>query len=414
MSTSDFLPILDTNAVSAKGKETLEKVKKFMTEYVNPGELVYRQQMQESGKKWWIPPIIDELKAKAKAQGLWNLFLPGISGLTVLEYALIAEETGKSRIGPEVFNCAAPDTGNMEVLYLYGNAEQKKQWLEPLLDGKIRSCFCMTEPQVASSDATNMECSIERDGDSYVINGRKWWSSGAGDPRCKIAILMGRTGGKSAPRHKRHSQILVPLDTPGVKIVRFMQVFGNEDSPKGHAEIEFTNVRVPLSNMILGEGRGFEIAQGRLGPGRIHHCMRAIGVAEMALMMMCARVHQRSPFGKTLAHQGVVQHQIAESRIEIDAMRLLVLKAAHTIDKYGTKAARKQVAMIKVLVPRSTVKIIDRAIQIHGGAGVSQDFPLSAMYAASRTLQIADGPDEVHLTSIGLQEMRDQMNKAKL
>ncbi|XP_070570684.1 acyl-CoA dehydrogenase family member 11-like isoform X1 [Ptychodera flava] len=413
MSGSQTSPVLDTKVMSPKGKEVLEKVKKFMVEHVYPAEQVYTEQLANSGKKWWIPPIIEEVKAKAKEQGLWNLFLPGISGLTVLEYALIAEETGKSRLGPEAFNCAAPDTGNMEVLYLYGSPEQKKQWLEPLLEGKIRSCFSMTEPQVASSDATNMQCTITRDGDSYVINGRKWWSSGAGDPRCKVSILMGKTGGQDSPRHKRHSMILVPLDTPGVKIVRFMQVFGNEDAPHGHAEIEFNNVRVPLSNMILGEGRGFEIAQGRLGPGRIHHCMRCIGLAEQALKMMCARVHQRSPFGKTLAHQGVVRHQIAESRIEIEAMRLMVLKAAHTIDKYGTKAARKEVAMIKVLVPRTTVKIIDRAIQIHGGAGVSQDFPLHAMYAGARTLQIADGPDEVHLSSVALQEMRDQLN-AKL
>ncbi|XP_070570685.1 acyl-CoA dehydrogenase family member 11-like isoform X2 [Ptychodera flava] len=413
MSGSQTSPVLDTKVMSPKGKEVLEKVKKFMVEHVYPAEQVYTEQLANSGKKWWIPPIIEEVKAKAKEQGLWNLFLPGISGLTVLEYALIAEETGKSRLGPEAFNCAAPDTGNMEVLYLYGSPEQKKQWLEPLLEGKIRSCFSMTEPQVASSDATNMQCTITRDGDSYVINGRKWWSSGAGDPRCKVSILMGKTGGQDSPRHKRHSMILVPLDTPGVKIVRFMQVFGNEGNPKGHAEIEFKNVRVPLSNIILGEGRGFEIAQGRLGPGRIHHCMRCIGLAEQALKMMCARVHQRSPFGKTLAHQGVVRHQIAESRIEIEAMRLMVLKAAHTIDKYGTKAARKEVAMIKVLVPRTTVKIIDRAIQIHGGAGVSQDFPLHAMYAGARTLQIADGPDEVHLSSVALQEMRDQLN-AKL
>nr|XP_006815684.1 PREDICTED: acyl-CoA dehydrogenase family member 11-like [Saccoglossus kowalevskii] len=394
-SVDDIMPVLDTNVISAKGKETLEKVKLFMQDHVYPAEAVYTQQLEESSTKWCVPPVIEELKSKARSQGLWNLFLPGISGLSVLEYALIAEETGKSRIGPEAFNCSAPG-------------------LEPLLEGKIRSCFSMTEPQVASSDATNMECTIQRDGNSFVINGRKWWSSGAGDPRCKVAILMGRTGDDSTPRHKRHSMILVPLDTPGVKIVRMLQVFGNDQAPHGHAEFEFKNVRVPLSNIILGEGRGFEIAQGRLGPGRIHHCMRCIGVSEITLAMMCARVHQRSPFGKTLAHQGVVQQQIAESRLEIEAMRLMVLKAAYTIDKYGVKAARKQVGMIKIMVPRTTLKIIDRAIQIHGGAGVSQDYPLSEMFALIRTLRIADGPDEVHLMSLGLQEMRDQMQKSRL
>ncbi|XP_072047432.1 acyl-CoA dehydrogenase family member 11-like [Amphiura filiformis] len=406
--------VLDSGPSTARGRELYQKVKDFMRDEVFPAEAIYQKQLQDAPTIWYAPPIMEELKAKAKAAGLWNIFLPGESGLGQLDYAFMAEEMGRSPIGSEPFNCSAPDTGNMETIHLFGNEEQKEKWLKPLLNGEIRSCFCMTEPQVASSDATNMELSIERDGNQYVINGRKWWSSGAGDPRCKIAVVMGRTGGDSAPRHKRHSMILVPLDTPGVKKVRPLEVFGNVDAPHGHYEMAFENVRVPVGNMLLGEGRGFEIAQGRLGPGRIHHCMRAIGMAERALSLMCDRAIKREAFGRKLAMMGVVQHQIAESRIEIDQARLLTLKAAHLIDMYGTKSARKQVAMIKVVAPRMMCRVIDRAIQVHGGAGVCQDFPLSRMYAGARTLRIADGPDEVHLTSVALQELKHQMTMAKL
>ncbi|XP_022079162.1 acyl-CoA dehydrogenase family member 11-like [Acanthaster planci] len=410
----EMKPILESQPISERASQILQKVKDFVKNEILPVEKKYLEQVQSGDTIWCVPPIMEELKAKAKAQGLWNLFLPGVSGLTQLEYAFMAEAMGQTFIGSEPFNCSAPDTGNMEVLHLYGSPEQKRTWLQPLLDGTMRSCYCMTEPDVASSDATNMECLVVRDGDSYVINGRKWWSSGAGDPRCKVAILMGLTPNKDKSRHRQHSMIIVPMDLPGVKKIRPLTVFGNPDAPHGHLEVEFTNVRVPASNMILGEGRGFEIAQGRLGPGRIHHCMRAIGMAERALEMMCDRAIKRKAFGKELARMGVIQHQIAECRLEIDQARLLTLKAAHTIDKYGTKEARKQVAMIKVVAPRMLTRVIDQAIQIYGGAGVCQDYPLAAFYTGARTLRIADGPDEVHLTSIGLQELKEQTVQSKL
>uniref|UniRef100_A0A8C4PI09 Acyl-CoA dehydrogenase family member 11 n=1 Tax=Equus asinus asinus TaxID=83772 RepID=A0A8C4PI09_EQUAS len=351
----------------------------------------------------------------AKAEGLWNLFLPAVSGLSQVDYALIAEETGKCFFAPDVFNCQAPDTGNMEVLHLYGSEKQKQQWLEPLLQGSIASCFCMTEPDVASSDATNIECSIQRDGDSYVINGKKWWSSGAGNPNCKIAIVLGRTKNNSASRHKQHSMILVPINTPGVEVIRPLSVFGYMDNfHGGHFEIHFNQVRVPASNLILGEGRGFEIAQGRLGPGRIHHCMRTVGLAECALQIMCERATQRVAFKKKLYSHEVVAHWIAESRIAIEEIRLLTLKAAHSIDTLGSAGAKKEIAMIKVAAPRAVCKIIDRAIQVCGGAGVSQDYPLANMYALTRTLRLADGPDEVHLSAIAAMELRDQALRAKV
>uniref|UniRef100_A0A8C0FKE9 Acyl-CoA dehydrogenase family member 11 n=1 Tax=Bubo bubo TaxID=30461 RepID=A0A8C0FKE9_BUBBB len=343
---------------------------------------------------------------------LWNLFLPDVSGLSQLDYALIAEETGKCFFAPEVFNCHAPDTGNMEVLHMYGTEEQKKEWLEPLLEGKISSCFCMTEPDVASSDATNMQCSIERDGNSYVINGKKWWSSGAGNPNCKVAIVMGKTKNSSASRYEQHSMIIVPMDTPGLKLIRPLSVFGYLDEIHGgHFEIHFNDVRVPVSNIILGEGRGFEIAQGRLGPGRIHHCMRSLGVAETALQIMCQRAAQRETFGKKLYHHEVVAHWIAESRLSIEQARLLTLQAASKIDMLGNRKARKEVAMTKVVVPRAVLKVIDCAIQVCGGAGVSQDFPLAVMFAYIRTLRLADGPDEVHLSTIARWELLDQSKK---
>jgi acyl-CoA dehydrogenase len=372
----------------------------FMDEYVYPNEPLYYDQVKE-GDRWKPVAILEELKQKAKAAGLWNFFLE----LTNLEYAPLCEIMGRSMMAPEVFNCSAPDTGNMEVLVRYGTEEQKQRWLTPLLSGEIRSCFCMTEPAVASSDATNIQASILRDGDDYVINGRKWWSSGAGDPRCKISIFMGKTD-PSAARHKQQSMILVPLDTPGITIVRMLTVFGYDHAPHGHGEIVFENVRVPASNILLGEGRGFEIAQGRLGPGRIHHCMRLIGQAERALEAMCRRVKSREAFGKPLAEQGTIMADIADSRIEIEQARLLTLKAAHMMDTVGNKEARAEIAMIKVVAPNLALRVIDRAIQAHGGAGVSQDFELAAMWANSRTLRLADGPDEVHRESIAKLELR--------
>lgn len=393
---------------SDKVKKLRKQVDDFMQDVVFPNEKIYFQWIQQPGKHWDIPPVMEEMKAQARSAGLWNLFLPDEeygAGLTNLEYAPLAELMGRSPIAPEVFNCNAPDTGNMEVLVKYGSAEQKEQWLKPLLAGEIRSCFAMTEPGVASADATNIETSIVRDGDEYVINGRKWWSTGGGDSRCKVAILMGKTD-PNAERHIQQSMVLVPMDAPGVKVERNLPVFGYDDAPTGHAEISFTNVRVKTSNILWEEGRGFAIAQGRLGPGRIHHCMRLIGVAERALDYMCRRVQSRVAFHRPLAEQGVIREWIADSRIEIEQARLLTLKAADMMDKVGNKGARKEIAMIKVVAPNVALRVLDRAIQAHGGAGVSDDFPLAAMYAAARTLRIADGPDEVHRRDVGKLELR--------
>ncbi|NXP79621.1 ACD11 dehydrogenase, partial [Ramphastos sulfuratus] len=397
---------------SRRGQEMLLKVKQFMKEHIYPAEkeiIEYYAGCGNAEEKWKKPPLLERLKEMARAEGLWNIFLSDVSGLSQLDYALIAEETGKCFFAPEVFNCHAPDTGNMEVLHMYGTEEQKKKWLEPLLEGKISSCFCMTEPDVASSDATNMQCSIERDGDSYVINGKKWWSSGAGNPNCKVAIVMGRTTNSSASRYKQHSMIIVPMDTPGLRLIRALSVFGYLDEIHGgHFEMHFKDVRVPVSNIILGEGRGFEIAQGRLGPGRIHHCMRSLGTAEAALQLLCQRAAQRETFGKKLYQHEVVAHWIAECRLSIDQARLLTLHTASKIDTLGNRKARKEVAMTKVVVPRAVLKVIDTAIQVCGGAGVSQDFPLAFMFAYIRTLRLADGPDEVHLSTIARWELLDQ------
>ena len=392
---------------SDRVKDLLARLTAFMDAHVYPNELRFEQPV-DPGDRWQPIPLVEELKAKARSEELWNLFLPASdygAGLTNTEYAPLCEVMGRAMpFAPEIFNCSAPDTGNMEVLVRYGTAEQKKQWLEPLLAGEIRSCFAMTEPEVASSDATNIQSTIRREAGDYVVNGRKWWISGAGDPRCRIAIFMGRSDPGASP-HQQQSMILVPMDAPGVSIKRMLPVFGFDDAPHGHAEIVFENVRVPASNMLLGEGRGFEIAQGRLGPGRIHHCMRLIGTAERALKLMCARVKTRVAFGKPLADQGTIRAQIAESRVEIDQARLLTLRAAYLMDTVGNKAARSEIAQIKVVAPRMALRVLDRAIQAHGGAGVSDDFPLARAWAHARTLRLADGPDEVHLEAIAKAEL---------
>jgi len=395
---------------SPKVSDLISRLRAFMSEAVYPNERVYFDQVASSEDRWTSPPIMEALKAKAKAAGLWNLFLPdhgGGAGLSNLEYAPLCEIMGRSPIAAEVFNCSAPDTGNMEVLARYGTPEQKARWLEPLLAGEIRSGFAMTEPQVASSDARNITSRIVRDGDDYVINGRKWWTSGAGDRRCKILIFMGLTDPDAEP-FRRQSMILVPLDTPGVELVRPLTVFGYDHAPHGHFEITFTDVRVPATNMLLGEGRGFEIAQGRLGPGRIHHCMRAIGLAERALESMVARARDRVAFGKPIAEQGMLREAVAQSRMEIEQARLLTLRAAHMMDTVGNKAARAEIAMIKVVAPRMAQAVLDRAIQIHGGGGVSGDFGLAEGWALARTLRLADGPDEVHIDQIARLELAKQ------
>jgi acyl-CoA dehydrogenase len=393
---------------SERSRKLQAEVREFMDAYVYHAEEVYERQLDDMENRWNVVPVMEELKAKAKSAGLWNLFLPESdrgAGLTNMDYAPLCEIMGRSPIGPEVFNCSAPDTGNMEVIERYGNDEHKKLWLEPLLNGEIRSCFAMTEPRVASSDATNIEASIARDGDEYVINARKWWTSGALSPRCKIAVFMGKTD-PSAPKHLQQSMVLVPMDTPGIEVIRALSVFGYDHAPKGHGEVQFTDVRVPASNILLGEGRGFEIAQGRLGPGRIHHCMRSIGMAERALELMKSRAKSRVAFGTANVEKGALRHKIAEARIAIDQARLLTLHAADMMDKVGNKAARQQIGMIKVVAPRMACKVIDEAIQVHGGGGVSQEFPLAHWYAAQRTLRLADGPDEVHLESIAKAELR--------
>ena len=394
---------------SNKVKDLQDKLTNFMNEHVYKNEAVYKEEVEKGGR-WCVPKVMEDMKSKAKAQGLWNLFLPESdlgAGLTNTEYAPLCEIMGRSPIGAEVFNCSAPDTGNMEVLVRYGTKEQQNQWLTPLLNGEIRSAFAMTEPDVASSDASNIQARIDRKGDEYVINARKWWTSGAMDPRCKIMIFMGKTD-PNADKYKQQSMILVPIDAPGVKVLRHLPVFGYDHAPHGHAEVDFKDVKVPVSNILLGEGRGFEIAQGRLGPGRIHHCMRLIGQAERALELMVKRAKSRVAFGKSISEQGVVMHAIAESRAEIEQARLLVLKTAHMMDTVGNKIARKEISMIKVVAPNMATKIIDRAIQVHGGGGVSSDFPLSYAYGHARTLRLADGPDEVHRMSVAKLEMRDK------
>jgi acyl-CoA dehydrogenase len=395
---------------SDKVRELQERITAFMDQYIYPAERDYHDEVERNrraGNPWQVTQVVENLKKRAKAEGLWNFFLPHSdrgAGLTNLEYAPLCEIMGRSHIAPETFNCSAPDTGNMEVLARYATPSQQQEWLTPLLEGKIRSAFAMTEPAVASSDATNIQASIVRDGDSYVINGRKWWTSGAGDPRCDILIFMGKTN-PEAGRHSQQSMILVPMKTPGVKVLRKLSVFGYDHAPHGHAEVDFQNVRVPEENLLLGEGRGFEIAQGRLGPGRIHHCMRTIGVAERALELMCKRSQQRIAFGKRLSEQGVTLERIAESRIMIDQVRWLVLNAAYMMDTVGNRAAKAEIAMIKVAAPTMTLKVLDWAIQMHGAGGVSDDFPLAALWAGARTLRLADGPDEVHRDAIAKLEL---------
>lgn len=395
---------------SEKVQRLREELTAFMEEHVYPNEKTYKEQLNAAESRWTVPPIMEELKGKARAAGFWNLFLPDNhfgAGLSNLEYAPLCEIMGRSPIAPEVFNCNAPDTGNMEVLVRYGTPEQQEEWLEPLLNGEIRSCFCMTEPDVASSDATNIQGRIERDGDEYVINGRKWWTTGAGDPRCKISIFMGKTD-LEAEKYEQQSMILVPLDTPGVEVERTLSVFGYDEAPHGHGEISFNDVRVPRKNILWDEGKGFAIAQGRLGPGRIHHCMRQIGVAERALELMCERVKDREAFGKPLAEQGVIREWIADSRMDIEQARLLTLKAAYMMDTVGNKEARSEIAQIKVVAPNATLRVLDRAIQAFGGAGVSGDTPLAAFWAESRILRLADGPDEVHRVAVAKLELKKE------
>jgi acyl-CoA dehydrogenase len=395
-----------------KVKELQQRVRDFVDEHIVPAEPRMLAQIAE-GDRWTPPPLMDELKAKAKAAGLWNLWQPKTHGgtLTNLEYAPLAEIMGRSPFGSEPFNCSAPDTGNMEVLLRYGTDEQKKQWLEPLLDGRIRSAFAMTEPAVASSDATNIEARIERRGDHYLINGRKWWTSGAPDPRCKILVFMGKTDPDNADRHKQQSMILVPLDTPGITIEKILPVFGFDEAPHGHAQVLFRDVKVPLTNMLLGEGRGFEIAQGRLGPGRIHHCMRLIGLAERSLEKMCRRTLSRVAFGRPVAEQTVTQERVAEARILIEQARLLTLKAAWMMDNVGNKEAKAEIAMIKVAAPNMACQVIDWAIQAHGGGGVTDDFGLSMAYATARLLRLADGPDEVHRNQVARIEYKKYQHR---
>ncbi|HJQ59722.1 MAG TPA: acyl-CoA dehydrogenase family protein [Vineibacter sp.] len=398
---------------SDRTKDLLEKLGKFMDEVIYPAEQVYEEHLNNAKDRWQPVPVLEDCKKEAKKRGLWNMFLPvdretgdahGTMGLSNLDYAPICEMLGRSSIASEAVNCSAPDTGNMEVFARYASPALKEKWLKPLLNGEIRSCFAMTEPAVASSDARNIESRIESDGDNYVINGRKWWSSGMGDPRCKVIIFMGKSD-PNAPAYRQQSMIVVPRDTPGIKIARMQYVFGYDDAPHGHAEVVYDNVRVPKENILLGEGRGFEIAQGRLGPGRIHHCMRAIGVAERALEMAIKRAKSRVAFGQRVSEMGVTKAHVADMRMEIDMARLLVLKAAWAMDKYGNKVARQQIAMIKVAVPNISTKVVDRCLQLHGGAGVSQVFKLASMYAHQRTLRLADGPDEAHRDQIGRLEI---------
>ncbi|MDH3737580.1 MAG: acyl-CoA dehydrogenase family protein [Alphaproteobacteria bacterium] len=401
--------------LSARTQDLQAKLNAFMDEHVYPAEETYEEQLNSQANRWQLPQIVEDLKEKARAQDLWNLFLPESdrgAGLTNVEYAPLCEIMGRVHWAPEIFNCSAPDTGNMEVLHKYGTPEQQKQWLEPLLAGEIRSAFAMTEPAVASSDARNIECSIQRDGDDYVINGTKWWTSGMGDPRCKIMILMGKTDPK-ASTYEQQSQILVPSDTPGVTVKRMLPIMGYDDAPHGHGEVVFKDVRVPADNMLLGEGRGFEIAQGRLGPGRIHHTMRVIGVAERALELMCRRAAERETWGRLLADRGVTQERIAQSRIEIDMCRLLVMKAAWKMDTVGNKEARQEIAMIKVAAPKMALDVIDRALQIHGGGGMTEDFPIAYMAAHTRAMRLFDGPDEVHRQQIARLELKKQIGWPK-